>query len=89
MVMNAAGTRVYVALGPSNRVAEVDASTFEVRRLFLVGQRVWHIALSTDEKRLYAANGVSGDITVVDLETGEPVRSIPVGRGPWGVAVAP
>jgi PQQ-dependent catabolism-associated beta-propeller protein len=89
MVMNKAGTRAYVALGPANRVAEVDAATLEVRRLFLVGQRVWHIALSGDETRLYAANGVSGDVTVVDLERGEPIASIAVGRGPWGVAVAP
>jgi PQQ-dependent catabolism-associated beta-propeller protein len=87
--INRAGTRAYVALGPSNRVAEVDARTFRVERLYLVGQRVWHLALSADEKRLYTANGNSSDVTVIDLEKQEPVASIGVGRGPWGVAVGP
>ena len=40
------GSRAYIALGPANRVAEVDARTYKVLRLYLVGQRVWHIALS-------------------------------------------
>jgi PQQ-dependent catabolism-associated beta-propeller protein len=81
--------RGYVALGPANRVAEIDAKSFRVLRYYLVGQRVWHIALSADEKRLYAANGGSGDVTVIDLLRQEPVKSIPVGRSPWGVVVAP
>jgi PQQ-dependent catabolism-associated beta-propeller protein len=83
------GKRAYVALGPSNRVAEVDAETFSVLRYYLVGQRVWHIALSSDEKRLYTANGNSGDVTVIDLVGRQAIKSIPVGRGPWGVVVAP
>jgi YVTN family beta-propeller protein len=83
------GTRAFVALGPANRVAELDARTFEVRRMYLVGQRVWNIALSHDEKRLYTANGNSSDVTVIDLERAEAVKSIGVGRSPWGVVVAP
>ena len=88
-VLNKAGTRAYVALGPSNRVAEVDAKTFKVLNLYLVGQRVWHVALSPDEKRLYTANGNSSDVSVIDLESQEVIKSIGAGRGPWGVAVAP
>ena len=83
------GTRAFVALGPSSRVAEVDAKTFAVRRYYLVGQRVWHIALSPDDKRLYTANGNSGDVSVIDLARQEVVKSIAVGRSPWGVVVAP
>jgi PQQ-dependent catabolism-associated beta-propeller protein len=60
--------RAYVALGPANRVAEIDMKSLKVLRYYLVGQRVWHIALSLDEKRLYSANGNSGDVTVIDLE---------------------
>jgi PQQ-dependent catabolism-associated beta-propeller protein len=81
--------RAYVALGPANRVAEVDGKSLKILRYYLVGQRVWHIALSADEKRLYAANGGSGDVTVIDLERREPVKSIAVGRSPWGVVTAP
>jgi YVTN family beta-propeller protein len=83
------GTRAFVALGPANRVAEIDASTFQVRRYYLVGQRVWHLAFSPDEKRLYTANGNSSDVSVIDLERQEVVKSIGVGRSPWGVVVAP
>jgi PQQ-dependent catabolism-associated beta-propeller protein len=81
--------RAYVALGPANRVAEVDAKSLKVLRYYLVGQRVWNLALSGDEKRLYTANGNSGDVSVIDLERQEVVKSVPVGRSPWGVAVGP
>jgi YVTN family beta-propeller protein len=83
------GSRAYVALGPANRVAEVDAKTLKVLRTYLVGQRVWHIALSPDGKRLYTANGNSSDVSVIDLENQEVVKSIGVGRSPWGLVVAP
>jgi YVTN family beta-propeller protein len=83
------GRRAYVALGPSNRVAEIDAQSFKVLRLYLVGQRVWHIALSPDERRLYSANGNSSDVSVIDLERGDVIKSIGVGRSPWGLVVAP
>ena len=49
-----------------NRVAVVDARTFEVERYLLVGQRVWNIALSPDGTRAYTTNGVSNDVSVID-----------------------
>jgi PQQ-dependent catabolism-associated beta-propeller protein len=77
----------FVALGPANRVAVIDAQSFEVEDYLLVGQRVWQLALSPDEKFLYATNGISNDISVIDVEELEVVKSVPVGREPWGVAV--
>jgi YVTN family beta-propeller protein len=76
-----------VALGPANRVAVIDAQSFEVEEYLLVGQRVWQLALSPDEQFLYATNGISNDISVIDVEELEVVKSVPVGREPWGVAV--
>ena len=36
------GSRAYVALGPSNRVAKVDAKSFKVLRTYLVtGAKAW------------------------------------------------
>ena len=61
------GTLGFVALGPANRVAVVDAKTYEVKKYLLVGQRVWHMGFSPDGKRLYTANGVSNDISVIDV----------------------
>ena len=83
------GQRAFVALGPANRVAEIDVKTFEVKRYHLVGQRVWNLALSPDEKRLYTTNGVSNDMSVMDLERGRVVKSISVGGAPWGVIAKP
>jgi PQQ-dependent catabolism-associated beta-propeller protein len=83
------GKRAWVALGPANRVAEIDVAAMRVSRFYLVGRRVWHVALSPDERRLYAVNGNSSDVSVIDLAQHAVVKTIPVGRQPWGVAVAP
>lgn len=79
----------YVALGPSNRVAVIDAQKLEVVDYLLVGQRVWNLAFSPDRKRLYTTNGVSNDISIIDLEQHKVLKSVAVGQYPWGVAVKP
>jgi PQQ-dependent catabolism-associated beta-propeller protein len=82
------GKRAFVALGPANRVAELDQRNRDFVRYYLVGQRVWHMAFSTDQTRLYTANGNSGDISVIDLGRNRVIKSVPVGRAPWDVVVA-
>jgi PQQ-dependent catabolism-associated beta-propeller protein len=79
----------FVALGPANRVAVIDAQTFEVKRYLLVGQRVWNLAFSADESRLYTTNGISNDISVIDVAAQRVIKSVPVGEQPWGVVVRP
>ncbi|HTJ64147.1 MAG TPA: PQQ-dependent catabolism-associated beta-propeller protein [Alphaproteobacteria bacterium] len=83
------GATAFIALGPANRVAVVDAKTFAIQDYILVGQRVWNMGFSPDQKRLMTANGVSNDITIIDVATKKPVKSVPVGRSPWGVVVGP
>ena len=83
------GKRAFVALGPANRVAVIDATTFKVEKYLLVGQRVWQLGFTPDEKLLFTTNGASNDVSVIDVERMRVVRSIKVGRYPWGVAVAP
>ncbi len=89
MRVTADGKTVFVALGPANRVAVVDAETFEIRKYILVGQRVWHMALTPDEKYLFTANGNSNDVTVIDVAALKAIKSIPVGQAPLGVAASP
>ena len=60
-----------------------------VKKLILVGLRVWQMAFTPDEKQLLTTNGISGDVTVIDVASLTPVKSIKVGRYPWGVAVKP
>jgi PQQ-dependent catabolism-associated beta-propeller protein len=79
----------FVALGPANRVAVVDAQTFAVKKYLLVGQRVWNLAFSADEARLYTTNGVSNDMSVIEVRDLKVTKSVPVGGLPWGVVVAP
>jgi len=79
----------FVALGPANRVAVIDAQTYKVKKYLLVGQRVWQMAFTPDQKYLLTTNGLSNDISVIDVDDLSVKKSIQVGRLPWGVAVSP
>lgn len=81
--------KVYVALGPSARVAVINAKTYEVEDYLLVGPRVWNLEFSPDQKHLFTTNGVSGDVSIIDLERQKVIKSVKVGRFPWGVVVRP
>ena len=81
--------RVFVALGPANRVAVIDGETDEVLDYLLVGQRVWQLGFTPDQKYLFTTNGNSNDVSVIDVAAMKVVKSIPVGQQPWGVVVAP
>jgi PQQ-dependent catabolism-associated beta-propeller protein len=83
------GMYAFVALGPANHVAVIDANTYEVLKYLVVGRRVWHLGLTPDEKLLFTTNGVSGDVTVIDVDDLKAIKSIKVGRYPWGVAIKP
>src|SRR5262249_47508407 len=61
------GKTGFVALGPANRIAVVDATTHKATKYLLVGQRVWHMAFTADEKYLLTTNGVSNDVSVIDV----------------------
>lgn len=86
--IDSTGTKAFVALGPANRIAVIDAKTYEVEKYILVGQRVWNLAFTPDEKFIYTTNGVSNDVTVIDVAKLRAFRSIRVGRFPWGVVTS-
>ena len=77
----------FVALGPANRVAVVNTSTFEIEKYIVVGRRVWQLAFNQDQSLLLTTNGVSGDVSVINTETLDVEKTIKVGRYPWGIAV--
>ena len=72
------GKTGFVALGPANRVAVVNGATHEVQKYLLVGQRVWHLAFTPDEKYLLTTNGVSNDVSVIDVGAMSEVGRIAV-----------
>ena len=83
------GKYAFVALGPANHVAVVDAQSFEVLDYLLVGRRVWHMEFDPSQALLLTTNGISGDVSVIDVDDLKVTKSIKVGRYPWGVAVKP
>ncbi|MFV0383128.1 YVTN family beta-propeller repeat protein [Paracoccus sp. (in: a-proteobacteria)] len=83
------GSKIFVALGPANRVAVIDGASLEVVDYILVGQRVWQMAFTPGEEYLLTTNGNSNDVTVIEVASNKALQSIAVGQQPWGVAVTP
>lgn len=83
------GSRIFVALGPANRVAVIDGASLEVVDYIMVGQRVWQMAFTPGEEFLVTTNGNSNDVTVIDVAAETAIKSIEVGQQPWGVAITP
>ncbi|MEO1306703.1 MAG: YVTN family beta-propeller repeat protein [Pseudomonadota bacterium] len=79
------GSRVFVALGPANRVAVIDGESLEVLDYIIVGQRVWQLDFTPDETFLLTTNGNSNDITIIDVAAEKAIKSVQVGEQPWGV----
>ena len=83
------GKYTFVALGPANRLAVIDQQTKDVVKYLLVGQRVWQMAFTPDQKTLLSTNGVSNDVSLIDVKKLKVMKSIKVGRFPWGVVISP
>ena len=80
--LSADGKYAFVALGPANHVAVIDAKTYEILDYLLVGRRVWQLAFTPDQSQLLATNGVSGDVSVIDVNSLKVLKSVKVGRYP-------
>jgi YVTN family beta-propeller protein len=66
----------------------VDGVTHQVIKYLLVGQRVWHMAFTPDEKYLLTTNGVSNDVSVIDVASLKVINTIQVGQLPWGITMS-
>ena len=76
-------------MGPANRIAVIDQKSKELIKYLLVGQRVWQLAFTPDQKTLLTTNGVSNDVSIIDVEKLKVKKSVKVGRFPWGVVISP
>jgi len=54
----------------------------------LVGQRVWHMEFTPDQKYLLTTNGLSNDVSVIDVASLKVVNTVQVGELPWGVTIS-
>lgn len=83
------GKYTFVALGPANRIAVIDQKSKDIIKYLLVGQRVWQMDFTPDQKVLLSTNGVSNDVSLINVEKLKVEKSIKVGRFPWGVVISP
>ena len=76
---------------PENLTEKIKAipGVSQVEKYLLVGQRVWQLAFTPDDKLLFTTNGTSNDVSVIDVDRQKVIKSIRTGRYPWGVVVAP
>ncbi len=81
------GLTLYATSRVDSRIAEVDAATLEVRRIFDVPGGPDCIAFDA-EGRIYATLRWIGRVLVLDPRTGEQAQ-IRVGRSPHGIFVLP
>ena len=81
------GKTGFVALGPANRIAVIDAATHEVKNIFR-GPACLAMSFTPDEKYLLTTNGLSNDVSVVDVASLKVIKSIQVGELPWGVTIS-
>jgi len=81
------GRLLYATSRVDSRIAEVDAVTLEVRRIFEVPGGPDCIAFDA-EGRIYATLRWAGRVLVLDPRTGEQAQ-IRVGRSPHGIFVMP
>ncbi len=83
---NQDNTKAFVALGPANRVAVIDAKTYKVEKYILVASACGTSASHADYKLLFTTNGTSNDVTVIGCGVGEGDQvDHKTGRYPWGV----
>ena len=81
------GRTLYATSRVDSRIAEVDAATLEVRRVFEVHGGPDCIAFDADG-RIYATLRWAGRVLVLDPASGEQAQ-IRVGRSPHGIFVMP
>ena len=84
-VLTAAQTRdvtLWITLGDSNQLVEVDAYTFKEVRRITVDPRPHGLAASADGSKLYLASDQTGNFQIVDVRSGKVTAQIPLGKDP-------
>src|SRR5262249_17487848 len=74
---------------PPDGIGEIDADTYQVKRIIHAGNDPEQLAISSDGKRLYIANEDAAQASVVDVEAGTVVATVKIGEEPEGVKIRP
>jgi YVTN family beta-propeller protein len=70
---------LWVTLGDSDQLVEVDAYSFHEIRRIKVDEKVHGLAISSDASKAYITSDKTGRFQIVDLKRGRVLTSIPVG----------
>jgi YVTN family beta-propeller protein len=96
IAMNPQGTRLYATIDWSNKVAVIDANTYNVIATVSVhGNDPWTyptgVAVNPDGRRVYVANRGGDCVSVIDTFTNTLLDTIQMteGTGAYGIAVHP
>ena len=73
---------LWVTLGESDQLVEVDAYTFKEIRRIKTDPKPHGLAASPDGSRIYLASDKTGNFQVVDVKRGAVIAQIPLGSDP-------
>ena len=73
---------LWVTLGDSDQLVEVDPYTYRERRRIKVDPKPHGLAVSADGSTVYLASDKTGNFQVVDARTGRITGQIPIGNDP-------
>lgn len=78
----AADVSLWVTLGDSDSLVEIDANTFEELRRIKVGVRPHGLAAAPDGSRIYVTCEEDGSFRAIDSVSGKTIAQIPIGVDP-------
>jgi DNA-binding beta-propeller fold protein YncE len=73
---------LWVTLGDSDQLVEIDAYTFKERRRLTTDPRPHGLAASADGSTIYIGSDRTGNFQVIDARTGRITGQIPLGKDP-------
>lgn len=73
---------LWVTLGDSDQLVEIDAYTFKELRRITTDPRPHGLAASADGSTIYLASDRTGNFQVIDARSGKVTAQIPVGKDP-------
>jgi YVTN family beta-propeller protein len=82
------GRTILVTIRDANRLAFVDAASFQKTGEIEVGRHPFGVTIDSEGRRAYAANVESDDVSVIDIATRAVVGTVKVGKRPYCVALA-
>lgn len=89
IVLNSAGTRLYVANSGSGTVSVADPVAGTVIGTITVGNTPRGLRFNANGSRLYVANAGDGTVGIIDVATNTVIGNIPVGASPRTIALSP